>query len=220
MHFDGPDSTDFANVTSLNRAFLTLVSGGGTEEVWFDGMAPSLKARLVSLDSGPVERLAATPFLLFSLRERDIAFWERLLEHDRTPDLFSVPEPPGDACQRLVSAALAFAWQLSRQNPYAARLLCGASMHWCETIAERTFYTLLSAAGHRRDVLALRAAADENLWRKLLQNGISNSPKIRRAAHLCALQSVITRSQVPSKLANAACGLRRNGLQVADDGKR
>lgn len=222
MPFEGPDATDFANVTSLNRAFLTLLASGGTDDVGLDGLAPPLERQLASLDAGRIERLASTPFLLLSLRERDAAYWERILAPGRTGDLFGVPKSPGDAYQRVVSAALAFVWQLSRQNPYAARLICGASVHWSETLAERTFYALLSAAGHRRDLLVLRSAGDQNLWRKLLQYGAHTSPKIRHAAHVCALQSLLTRQQTApaTRLATAACGFRQKGLRVAEEGKR
>lgn len=222
MDFDGPDATDFANVHSLNRAFLSLLTNGAIRHACLDPLQEALKRRLTSLRAGQVERLAATPFLLLSLRERDSGYWERILDSDRTGDLFAVSEAPGDDYQRLISAALAFVWQLSRQNPYAARLICGASMHWCETLAERTFYSLLAVAGRRRDLLVLRLADDGKLWRKLLESGVSKNLKIRRAAHLCALQSVLTRPQVMpgAKLAAAACGFRQKGLRVADDGNR
>lgn len=222
MDFDGPDATDFANVYSLNRAFLSLLVRGEAQQVCLDSMQAPLRARLTSLGRRQIERLAATPFLLLSLRERDAAYWERLLAGETIGDLFAVAEPPGDDYQRLVSAALAFVWQLSRQNPYSARLICGASMHWCETIGERTFYNLLAVAGRRRDVLVLRLAGEGKLWRKLLESGVSKNLKIRRAAHLCALQSVLTRPQAApaEKLATAACGFRQKRLQVADDGNR
>jgi len=138
MDFQGPTLADYENVRSLNFAFLKLLQNG-----W----------RLRRLGHHEIGRLAATPFLLFSFRERDDGFWQKVLTDDRTRDLFTLPMKATDDVGRLVSAGLGFVWQLAERNPFAARLLCGASTHWCEQITERTIFHILAVAGHRSDLL-------------------------------------------------------------------
>jgi hypothetical protein len=131
------------------------------------------------------------------------------------------------ACRRLpptswagsLQPASAFVWQLAKHNPYAARLICGASLHWCEQLTERTFLQVLALAGTQPDVLVARAASDKELWCKLLNCGISRENEIRHAAHISALQCVLTSAAVPTRTrwANAACAVRTPALQVADD---
>ena len=63
MEYEGLCRDDLDNVHALNRAWLEL-----------DGSAEQ------RLSVRRLERLAATPFLLFSFRERDDRYWTRLLQ--------------------------------------------------------------------------------------------------------------------------------------------
>ena len=218
MEFQGPSATDYANVTSLNRAFLALLGRGAPACPCLDELPPPLAEKLVGLTGNQADRLAATPFLLMSFRERDDRFWERAFAAALPGDLFA-PPAPSDELASLVSAGLGFAWQLSKQNAYAARLICGASLHWCEQLAELTFMQLLSIAARRDEVLTLRCASDADLWTKLLLSGTSREQQVRRAAHISALQTVLTRASLPGARPwrAAACAVRRPSLQVAED---
>ena len=123
----------------------------------------------------------------------------------------------------MLAAALGFVWQLARQNPYALRLICGATLYWCERIGELTFYRLLSAVRQTDEIPVLRSAAHPTLWRKLLTAGVSSRDDIRCAAQLCALQTVLTDPlECPRKerLALAASRSRAPELQVAEDNER
>ncbi|MEX2125070.1 MAG: hypothetical protein WD795_14335 [Woeseia sp.] len=219
VEFRGPGAADFDNVRSLNRAFLRLVRCDPEARKCLQGLPPALAARLSSLQDGEVERLASTPFLLLSFRERDDDFWEALFSENPNRDLFTVPSPPNDDLGRLIAAGLGFVWQLARQNPYAARLICGASLHWCEQLTECTIFQILATAGTRSDVLTLRCGAEAGLWTKLLASGISREKQVRRAAHISALQSVLTRASMldRKKWAAAACAVRTPTLKVADE---
>lgn len=221
MELPGPGAADFENVRALNRAYLRLLKREAGARTCLRDLPRELAGRLVSLPEAEAERLAATPFLLFSFRERDDDFWEGLFADISHGDLFAVPEPPSDELGCLISAGLGFVWQLSRQNPYAARLICGASLHWCEQLAERTFFQVLSLAGSKPDVLALRCGSNGELWAKLLESGVSRERHVRRAAHISALQSVLTRASMPErkKWAAAACVRRSPALMVVDDGQ-
>jgi hypothetical protein len=219
MEFQGPSATDYANVTSLNRAFLALLCRGGPARRCVDELPPPLSEKLLGLTGGQADRLAATPFLLMSFRERDDRFWERAFAAGQPGDLFAAPPASSDELAGLVSAGLGFAWQLSKQNAYAARLICGASLHWCEQLAELTFMQLLSITARHDEVLTLRCAADSDLWSKLLNSGTSREQQVRRAAHISALQTVLTRASLPGarQWRAAACAVRRPSLQVAED---
>lgn len=218
VDFRGPGATDFENVHSLNRAFLKLIKGVADARCCLHGLPSALAGRLASLPEGDADRLADVPFLLLSFRERDDDFWGGIFTDTSHGDLFAVPEQPSDDLGRLISAGLGFVWQLARQNPYAARLICGASLYWCEQLTDRTFFQVLASAGTRADVLTLRCGFDAELWAKLLTSGISREKQVRRAAHISALQSVLTRAPMPDrkKWAAAACTVKAPTLKVAD----
>lgn len=221
MELMGPAAADFENVRSLNREYLKLLTRAAGTRGCLTELPQELAGKLSSLPETEAERLAGTPFLLLSFRERDDEYWEGIFADNVHGDLFAVPESPSDELGCLISAGLGFVWQLARQNPYAARLICGASLHWCEQLAERTFFQVLARAGNRSDVLALRCGSDAELWTKLLDSGVSREKHVRRAAHISALQSVLTRAPIPGrkKWAAAACALRSPTLMVADDSK-
>jgi hypothetical protein len=220
VEFRGPGATDFENVHSLNRAFLRLLKHDPHTRECLQGLPPATAGCLAALAEAEAERLSATPFLLLSFRERDDEFWEAMFADASHQDLFAVP-PPSDGLGRLISAGLGFVWQLARQNPFAARLVCGASLHWCEQLIERTFFEVLATAGARADVLTLRCATDAGLWTKLLASGVSREKQVRRAAHISALQSVLTRASMPDRKrwAAAACALKAPTMKVADESK-
>ena len=219
MDFAGPDEADFANVRALNTAFLALARRGKLPRTCLQDMDPELAHRLQVLSESQAGRLATTPFLLFSFRERDTRYWDQLLDNGRSRDLFATSGPNDDGLARLIAAGLGFAWQLAKRNPYAARIMVGASLHWCERIAERTFFRLLALASTRCDVLVLRFAGDSDLWSKLLDCGIARQDSVRLSSHLSALQTVLTREQSEQRQVwpVAARNTNRSGLRIAED---
>lgn len=220
MDFQGPTPSDYENVRSLNFAFLRLLQDKTVCGRYLEGLPKELGLRLQRLSLAEIRRLAMTPFLLFSFRERDDGFWQQLLSDDRNQDLFAEQRKPTDDVGRLVSAGLGFLWQLAGRNPFAARLLCGASTHWCEQIGEQTFINLLAIVGQRSDLLVLRAQHDPELWQKLLRAGLSNTSEHRTAAHISAFQYVLTRQlTAPAMWSAAACASHDPALRVAEERK-
>ncbi|MCH7820813.1 MAG: hypothetical protein IIA07_02250 [Proteobacteria bacterium] len=217
MDFSGPERADLADVQSLNHAFLECVrseqSGRGLREQ----LTPSLRPVIVALSDLQIRRLAASPFLLLSLREGDDDYWDRLFAQGPNGDLFNSIRITSDASHRIVAAALGFLWQLARRDPHAARLVSGASVNWCEQLAARTLLGLLQHAADRSDLLGPRSAGSEQFWRRLLGAGISAEQNIRNAAHLAALQTVLIDN--PAKQHNrfraAACNTLVPTLSVA-----
>jgi len=217
MDFQGPTPADYENLRSLNLAFLELLQTKKSGRRCLEGLSEELVRRLQRLSRKEIGWLAATPFLLFSFRERDDSFWRELLSDDKCRDLFTVSLRSTDDTTRLVSAGLGFVWQLANHNPFAARLLCEASTHWCEQITERTFFYILAVAGHRSDLLVLRAQHETGLWKKLLFNGLSQEAATRNAAHISALQYILIRQPASAAWQAAACASRNPALKVAED---
>lgn len=204
MDFSGPEPTDFANVTALNRAFLCRLrspSGGCRLR---DAIPESLREAAKGLTDSHVDRLSASPFLLMSLREHDTSFWARVLADEPTFDLFAAPLRDHDD---IAIAAVSFMWQLTRQNPYAARLLSGAPPGWCEQLGEQTLLKLLQGVANCTGFLRPRFAGNIVCWRKLLGPGLSSNVTVRESAHLTCLQALLTDRlhSPPRRLRAAAC---------------
>lgn len=219
MQFEGPSAVDYENVHSLNAAFIALLKRDPLARRCLQALPARQVARLIALTEHQAARLADTPFLLFSFRERDDRFWEPVFADTGNRDLFAVPPATSDELGRLVAAGLGFVWQLAKHNPYAARIICGASLHWCEQLTERTFLHVLALAGMQENLLVLRSAADAELWDKLLGSGVSRENAVRRAAHISALQWVLTSAAQPAggSWSAAACATRTPVMRVADD---
>ena len=220
MDFRGPASADYANVRSLNRSFLGILRASGAGAAQRGALPSILEPQLVGLTDLHIERLSGCPFLLLSFREDDTDYWERLLNDTPTGDLWA--EPPGDGVERILTAGLAFLWQLARRNPYAVRLVAGASVTWCEQLAAANLVDLLQNAATRSDLLSPRFAGQAEPWSRLLGPGIASRSTVRSAAHLSVLQSMLT-AAIPReqrRLRAAACRSPVPALGIADRADR
>lgn len=180
MDYQGPEPADLANVYSLNRAFLAHLRDTAADRLHPHGKETDIVEKLAALDARRLRYLGRVPFLLLSLRENDDDCWTRLFSEDIAADLLA---PLNDAA-RLQAASLAFLWQLARRNAYAARLVSGASLSWCERLCECTLVDALARAGTRGDLLAPRLADNPDFWGKLLGAGTSAERDVRVAARL------------------------------------
>ncbi len=201
MEYTGLMPDDLDNVRALNAAWLKSAFGGAAR-----------------LSADGVERLAATPFLLFTLYEDDEARWERLLDESRQRDLLQDRGPVADERRSLQAAGLAFLWELSRRNPYAARLVSDASNRWCSLIGSVTLIRLLECAADA-DLIDARFDPDSATYRRLLRRGASGLDEIREAAQLATLQSLLTahRPGRYRRLRAAACRSRPPIRELADE---
>ena len=203
MDYQGLTADDLRNINALNHRFLGAVSGSGPE------VFSLIATRRMNLRERA--RLAAAPFLLFSFREDDHDYWQRLLDEDPQADLIDSRERPDRLVRELQFAGLSFLWQLARRNPYAVRLLCGAPVSWSEQLSRPTLVRLLQRAAERHDLLSLRFANNDVVWRRLLGNGTSARKIDRRASHQFALQVMLARRREAQRdrLPAAACAMRR-----------
>ena len=142
MDFSGPQKAEFNNVRSLNQAFLNRLRTSPDVQVLLQAFSPKLRPLVAGLTDLQVRRLAETPFLLLSLREQDDDYWSVLFADDPTGDLFAVASGGGHD-RHLVAATLGFLWQLAQHNPYAVRLVSGATINWCDSLANSTLLRLL-----------------------------------------------------------------------------
>lgn len=217
MDFSGPQKAEFNNVRSLNQAFLDSLRTSPDAAVLLEAFLPKLRPLVSGLTDLQSRRLAETPFLLLSLREQDDDYWSALFADDPNGDLFAVG-PAGGRDRHLEAAALGFLWQLSQHNPYAVRLVSGATINWCERLANCTLLRLLQRAADRTDLLRPRNSGNSEFWLKLLGPGLSSEPGIRTAAHLSVLQSMLTIDRVAQyrDVRAAACKTRLPALRVAE----
>lgn len=190
MEFIGPDPGDLKDVRALNRAFLEYL-GGEEGEALRRELPASLGLALPAMSQNQVERLAGVPFLLLSFCETDETYWDKRRPVASNDDLFSAAPAGAGPRYRIASAGLAFLWQLARRNPYAARLVCGASLGWCEQLAACTLLHVLECAVIDPCLVRPRLAPDEIFWQRLLGPALSSEPAVRRAARLCAMQAIL-----------------------------
>lgn len=218
MHYQGPEATDLSNVTVLNRAFLSVLSRYSGMPGNTSAAAGELAGRLVALTAEQGERLAQCPFLILSLAESDHTRWRRLFDCNEEPDLVDAMHSPPEALSRLAAATLGFLWELSRRNAYATRLVCGASPQWCESLAQCTPIRLVQFAASEPGILSPRFVLQKPVWQKLLGAGTNANQTIRHAAHIAALQSLLTKpdSEPYGQMATAACRSVRPVMRVAD----
>lgn len=221
MEYMGPESADLRDVCSLNTAFLEYLGSSNGEQLRRE-LPASLRPAVVALSSRQIERLAAVPFLLMSLSETDDAYWDRPMPDRPVRDLFTPPQIETSPLAQIVSATLGFLWQLTRKNPYAARLISGASPNWCERLAACTLLHVLQRAVDDRRMVLPRLAEDSVFWHRLLGAGLSSEPDVRRASHLSALQTVLTADVAPMsrRFRSAACYSSVPTLEVREQGKQ
>jgi hypothetical protein len=221
MDFQGPETADLANVHSLNRAWLDeLRRQGMTIPAAMPGTFDVVQ-KLAALSIARAGLLSGCPFLIFALPEASDSRWTRLFGDDEQADLFDgLPQPP-ESVARLATATLGFLWELARRNPYAARLVSGASLDWCERLADSSPVRVFRFAAGEPGLLSPRLATHRAFWTKLLGAGTSDKQEIRGSAQLCALQTVLTRqsSDRYRRLPAAACLLPSPAMRVADRGK-
>ena len=219
MLYEGPQPIDFDDVSALNRTFLKQLQRVPDAERHLRGLREDLLCRLRSLSGNQLKRLARAPFLLFSFREHDRRFWDRVHGDHPQADLLTGARPSMETGQ-LIAAGLGFVWQLARQNPYVLRLICGASVHWCERIAARPLVDVIERAAVYDDLMTLRCALDANIWSKLLFNGVSRCDDVRLAAQLSALQMMLTHAngEPATVWASAACRTRVPALRLTGEG--
>jgi hypothetical protein len=200
MEYEGLSRDDLDNVRALNRVWLEL-----------DGSAE------LRLSAGRLERLAATPFMLFSFCEHDDARWSRLLGERRQQDMLEQETVISAELNALQAAGLGFLWELTRRNPYVARIVSGAPLHWCEQIAASTLVRVLECARFR--LIEPRFADETALKRRLLGRGSALKRDLRVSAQIAALQAMLTGGQVAQygRLAAAACRMPQTKRQVADE---
>ncbi len=217
MDFEGPEAADYRNVRTLNKEFLVRLRDSTSGKAWRQRLDASLRPMLRALTDLQIERLAAAPFLLLSLREDDPDYWRSLASESGQTDLLA-GRRRGEAATSLAAASLGFLWQLAHRNPYAVRLVSGASMSWCENLAECTLLHLLRFANRHTDMLQPRRGADVEFWSKLLGPGVSAEPPVQNAAQLSALQSILTRDTRAGyrALRPAACSAPRPARRVAE----
>lgn len=186
--YPGPGPDDYTNVQALNLEFI----------------------RVTSTMKGPQRgRLAASPFLLFSLREHELDWWDDALQDSHQRDFSESPQLDSPALRQIQFAALSFLWHLGRRNPYAVRIISGAGVAWVDQITQLPLVTLLDRIGMRADLMCSRLENAAAFADRLLSDGTSSRSVVSRSSQFAALQMLLTRKGVDdyATLPSAACSL-------------
>ena len=109
MRYERPTRSDYANVGALNREFLRLVR---MQPDPFR-LSRQTQVQLRSLGRQQTERLAGTPFLLFTISEDDEIIWTELCRGDPNDDLFRDRGECGAGIRNLIGTTVSFLWQTS-----------------------------------------------------------------------------------------------------------
>jgi hypothetical protein len=218
MFYTGPTQSDYVNIQALNREFLKLLQ---VHPIRF-GLKAIHQRRLAVLGRKQLEQLAATPFLLFTIQENDELTWRAICRADPNTDLFENGATNDAGISNLLATSVGYLWQLAQQNPYSVRLICGASPAWCEMITAVTYFELLTLTRYRDDLLVLRQAQNVDIWSKLLAEGVRAEQHVRSAAHIAALQTLLTGYPGAAAAAwpVAACKAAPRFLRVADESEK
>ena len=218
MEYASPQVVDLNEVYALNQTFLSMLC----QEKEVAGLLALLPIDLArgfsELNLQEQRRMAAAPFLLFSLREDDDAYWDDVYAIPPDRDLFEASVGLSRSRSQLVAAALGYLWQMARQNPYTLRVVCCAPLHWCERLAEEPLMRVITCSSRRDDMLQLRAADNAAIWHKMLDAGLHRRKEIRLAAQHAALQSLHIRPYAAGRqlVRSAACRTRIPSLAVAE----
>lgn len=215
MQFMGPEPADLTDVHALNRAFLTVLR---REPAIRERLPPDTLAMLTDARPEQRERIARSPFLIYSLRESDERCWQRVFDGDLADDLVDAMARPSPGETQLVCATLVFLLQFAKQNPYSLRVVSGASADWCRQLAECNLVDLFRFAAMKGQLLTIRCQNNPAFWRKLLVAGSSAEADVRVAARITALQTVLTRTERirEQRLPAAACSMPQPAMRVAE----
>jgi len=214
MTYEGPTQSDYRNIQALNREFLRLARAMPVEF----GMSDKEGRRLQALCREQTERLVTAPFLLCTMRENDLQLWREFLRDDPNNDLFKNERMQTVDISNLLAAVVGFLWQLNQRNAYAVRLVSAARSDWCDLVTDVTYFELVAISRHRGDLLSFRQVEGVDIWSKLLVDGVKPEKRVRTAAHLAVLQTLLT--SVPtndnSAWPVAACAAKTPRLRVAN----
>lgn len=215
MEYSGPYRADLVDIEALNRAYLNELRKGAAG---WERLPDSAGCRVRELTDREIGRVAGAPFLLLSVREHDGKFWEELLGEPGSGDLFATSGAVSISQRELLASALAYLWQLIRQNDYAARLVCGADSSWCEMLTSCPLVELLARSRHHSDILEPRLCDDSAFWPRLLNAGVSEARPVRQAALMTALQTMQMHAAPPAapRLDAAACRIPAVGKRLVE----
>ncbi len=211
MDFRGLDDTTIDNGRALNASFLALATGPAPPR----GLEPGFVERLRQLDATPLERLANTPFLLFTIAAAEaVPGASRPLRGSM--ELLDEPMNRDEA--RLVAGTLSLLWSLARTDRHAARFLAGTSSTWCDDIAGTVLMDVLETTRRFETLVVPRSVAQRGFWDKLFVSACDRRSCVRRAAQQSALQCVLTevREDAYDRVAVAACRKRVAVERVAE----
>jgi len=166
-----------ARVYALNLDYLELlVADCGRTPC--TGQARRLPAQLHpwirTLSHAACDRLAASPFALYSLRFEDGLFWEQVCR-DAKRTVMNLPVTQryacnaGPAAQAFCEVALLHAWHVTAVNRLSTRIVYAMPEATAARLAQLTMWQVKRLAADHPDLLAPGWPAHPAFWRDLLR---------------------------------------------------
>jgi len=166
-----------ARVHALNLDYLELLAAD-CRRTPCTGQARRLPAQLHpwirTLSHAACDRLAASPFALYSLRFEDGLFWEQVCR-DAKRTAMSIPVAQryactkGSAAQAFCEVALLHAWHVTAVNRLSTRIVYAMPEVTAGRLARLTMWQVKRLAAEHPDLLAPGWPAHPAFWRDLLR---------------------------------------------------
>lgn len=193
----------------LNRDYVELLVA--QSQVCHDvkGLPLQLLYELSVLSAAARLRLAAAPFMLYSLGFEDQHLWRAILEDQciaAPPDRYAISSaPPATA---FCEVALFFAWHTAVMNRFAARMLFSMPDTLAERIAQTPLWRLRRIAAEFPGLLLPRWPANPAFWPDLLRFAAAGDWQRLEMTQL--LGSQLIAAELDAAVEEEAGGLRRS----------
>lgn len=154
----------------LNRDYVELLVAQAKARHDVEGLPLSLLYEISALSAAARLRLAAAPFMLYSLGFEDQHLWRAIVEDERVAapqDRYVVASaPPATA---FCEVALFFAWHTAVLNRFAARMLFSMPDALGEQIVQTPLWRLRRIAAEFPGLLLPRWPSNPAFWPDLLR---------------------------------------------------
>lgn len=211
MHHQGLIEGHLEEVAALNAQYLALLLARGAPAADPRLAADSpLLARMARLGEERLAELADCPFLLYTLGE------DELIPQYRG---FGRAEELADASRGLPALALmSLTWlrSLARRNPFAVRLIAGATEGWCVELAGAAPGALVNHARRAERWMRPRFAREGRFWEDAIAAIEERRGERLRAVRTAGLQRLLSRSAIASAGEEATGDSARPLLRVAE----
>lgn len=179
-----------ARIHTLNADYLELLATQSAASELSSGLPPRVHAALLALGPSERQRIARTPYALYSFRFDEVRFWQKLC----APAADSLAHRYRAAATSMIDAfcelALIDVWQVAQTDALAARLLYGLPDVVRTLLIAQPLWRIKRIAAEHSRVLAPRWPANRRYWPDLIRFAQENDAVGLRTAQLLGTQLI------------------------------